>query len=313
MPMLRNLLIKLTTSHLARQAVTHFGPARRTARRFVAGETLEEAVAVVKRLNDQGLSATLNHVGESITSEAEAAQAVEDFRRLLQRIAAEGLVSSISVKPSHLGLAFGADLCYENIADIVQTAQQHGLMVEIDIEGSTDVEATLAIYRRLLQTFNNGLRQAMQAYLYRTPADLQHLFEQGLTPNIRLVKGAYQEPPELAYQDKQEINRAMLRLMEILLSPQAQASGAYLALGSHDPLLIESLRREVELRGIGKDKFEFQMLLGVRRDEQQRLAGQGYQVRVYVPYGSAWYPYFMRRLAERPANLFFILRAFFGK
>jgi proline dehydrogenase len=311
--MLRNLLIKLSTSDLARQVVTHFGPARRTARRFVAGETLDEAVAVVKRLNAQGLSAALNHVGESINSQAEAAQAVEDFRRLLDRIAAEGLISSISVKPSHLGLAFGADLCYENIADIVQTAQHHGLTVEIDMEGSADVEATLTIYRRLLQTFNNGIRQAMQAYLYRTPADLEQLFEQGLVPNIRLVKGAYKEPPELAYQNKQEINQAVLRLMEMCLSPQAQARGAYLALGSHDPFLIKNLCRAVEARGIEKDKFEFQMLLGVRRDEQQRLAGQGYQVRVYVPYGNAWYPYFMRRLAERPANLFFILRAFFAR
>jgi proline dehydrogenase len=311
--MLRNLFIQLSKSESLRRIVTHFGPARRMARRFVAGETLDEAVAVVKQLNKQGLKAVLNHVGESIASQAEASQAAEDFRRLLDRIAAEQLDSSISLKPSHLGLTFGADFCYENVADIVQTARQHGLMVEIDIEGSADVEATLDIYRRLVQTFGNGVRQAMQGYLYRTPADLQQMFEQGLKPNIRLVKGAYQEPPEIAYQDKQEINQAMLRLMQIFLSPPALADGAYLALGSHDPFLIQALIREAEVRGIKKNKFEFQMLLGVRRDEQQRLANLGYQVRVYVPYGSAWYPYFMRRLAERPANVFFILRALFGR
>lgn len=309
--MLRSFFINLSTSEVARRFVTHFGPARRMARRFVAGETLDEAVAVVKGLNARGIKAILNEVGEGVTSQAEATAAAGTFQQLLRRIAAEGLDATISLKPSHVGLAFGRDFCYENIAGIVHTAHQLGLLVEIDIEGSADVEATLSIYHQLLETFGGHVRQAIQAYLYRTPADIQRVIEAG--GNVRLVKGAYQEPPEIAHQDKTEINQAMIRLMEMFFSPEACEKGAYLALGSHDPELIEVLLRETEVRGIAPDKFEIQMLLGIRRDEQQRLAGMGYQVRVYVPYGSAWYPYFMRRLAERPANVFFILRAFFGK
>jgi proline dehydrogenase len=262
-------------------------------------------------LNTQGIKAILNEVGESVTSQAEASAAAETFQQLLHRIAVEGLDATISIKPSHVGLNFGRDFYYENMADIVQTAQQLGLRVEIDMEGSGDVETTLSVYHQLLTTFENNIRQAIQAYLYRTPADVQRIIEAG--GSIRLVKGAYQEPPELAYQTKPEINQAMIQLMELFFSPEALQQGAHLALGSHDPELIEDLLRETEVRGIARDQFEIQMLLGVRRDEQQRLADLGYQVRVYVPYGSAWYPYFMRRLAERPANLFFILRAFFSK
>ena len=309
--MLRSFFINLSASDTARRFVTHFGPARRMARRFVAGETLDEAVTVVKRLNAQGIKAILNEVGESVTSQAEASAAAATFQQVLRRIAAEGLEATVSIKPSHVGLAFGRDFCYENIADIVQTAQQLDLGVEIDIEGSPDVETTLSIYHQLLTTFGTHIRQAIQAYLYRTPADAQRIIEAG--GRIRLVKGAYQELPEIAFQTKGEINQAMSQLMELFLSPEALAKGAHLALGSHDPELIQTLLHKAEARGISRDNFEIQMLLGVRRDEQERLAKLGYQVRVYVPYGAAWYPYFMRRLAERPANVFFILRALFGR
>jgi proline dehydrogenase len=193
----------------------------------------------------------------------------------------------------------------------VQKAREFNNLVEIDMEGSADVDDTLAIYHRLLDTFGNGLRQAVQSYLYRTPEDVQQIIKRG--GGIRLVKGAYDEPPEIAYQQPAEINRATIRLMETCLSLEARQRGAYLALGSHDPELIDWLIRESKAREIAQDQFEVQMLLGVRRDEQQRLADLGYQVRVYVPYGTAWYPYFMRRLAERPANVLFILRAILGK
>lgn len=309
--MLRKFFIRLSASDAARSLVTHLGPARRMARRFVAGETLDEGVAVVKDLNRQGIKAILNEVGESITSEAEANQVVKNFQLLLERIAAEGLDSTISLKPSHVGLAFGRDFCYENIADIVQKAAALNIVVEIDMEGSDDVDDTLAIYHRLLDTFGGGLRLAVQSYLYRTPADVQPIIERG--GGIRLVKGAYDEPPDIAYQKPGEINQATIRIMEAFLSPQAQACGAYLALGSHDPELIDWLVRETTTRAISHDRFEFQMLLGVRRDEQQRLADLGYQVRIYVPYGLAWYPYFMRRLAERPANVLFMARALVGR
>jgi len=309
--MLRSFFVGLSTNRSARNFVTHFGPARRAARRFIAGETLDEAVAVVRALNAQGIKGLMNEVGESITTRAEAAQAAENFKTLLRRIAAEGLDSTISLKPSHVGMTFGADFCYENIAGIVQAARELGNTVEMDMEESRDVDATLQVYHRLLDTFGGGVRLAIQAYLFRTPADVERIIERG--GGVRLVKGAYREPPDIAHQDKKAINQAMIRVMEMLLSPRAREKGAFLALGSHDPRLIEWLIHETERRGIGKEAFEFQMLQGVRRDEQLRLARAGYRIRVYVPYGVAWYPYFMRRLAERPANVLFLARAVFGK
>jgi proline dehydrogenase len=309
--MFRSLFISFSTSERARNFVTHFGPARAMARRFIAGETMDEAVAVVKELNQRGIKAILNEVGEHLESQAEAKQAAAAFHDLLRRIDAEGLDSTISLKPSHVGMTFGADFCFETIADIVQVARQYQIGVEVDMEGSADVEDTLAVYHRLLDTFGGGIRLAIQAYLYRTPADIDRIIERG--GGVRLVKGAYQEPPEIAYQDREEIRQACRDLMAKFLTPEAQAQDAFLILGSHDPALIEWLTEEAASRGLAKDRFEFQMLLGVRRDEQQRLADLGYQVRVYVPYGQAWYPYFMRRLAERPANVFFLGRAMLGK
>ncbi len=308
--MLRNFFIQLSTSESARSFTTHFGPARQLARRFVAGETLDEAVAVVKELNSRGIKAILNHVGESVTTPAEASAAADEFQAILQRIRTEGLDADISLKPSHVGLGFGRNFCFENMAGVVKTARDLGISVEMDIEASPDVDDTLAIYHRLLDTFDCDIRQAIQTYLFRTPADVQKIIEAG--GGIRLVKGAYQESPAIAYQRRDEIRQASFRVIEMMLSPEAVAKGAYLALGSHDPVLIEALLRTANRCGLSPEQFEIQMLLGVRRDEQQRLADLGYQVRVYVPFGTAWYPYFMRRLAERPANVFFIGRAFLG-
>lgn len=309
--MLRKFFIGLSESAAARNFVTHFGPANRMARRFVAGETMDQAVAVVKELNARGIKGLLNEVGESVTTQAEANQAALAFHDLLRRIEAEKLDSTVSLKPSHVGMGFGPDFCYENIAGIVEVARELDNVVEIDIEASPDVPATLDIYHRLLDTFGGGVRLAIQAYLHRSPDDVQAILDRG--GSIRLVKGAYDELPEIALQEKQAINEASIELMKPFLTPEARQKGAYLALGSHDPALIEWLVREAEVQGVGKDEFEFQMLLGVRRDEQQRLADLGYKVRVYVPYGTAWYPYFMRRLAERPANVLFLARAFVGK
>jgi len=308
--MLRSFFIGLSHSQSAQNVVTHFPPARRTARRFIAGETLDDAVAVVRALNDNGIKGLMNEVGEAITTREEATQAAQDIKTLLHRINDEGLDASISLKPSHIGLTFGADFFFETVADIVDTARKLNNFVEMDMEGSADVEDTLSVFHRLLDTFGGGLKLAVQGYLYRTPVDVEKLIAHG--GGIRLVKGAYAEPPEIAIQDKGAINEAMKRVMEQTLTPEARAQGAFLALGSHDPALIEWLIARTTALGIAKDQFEFQMLQGVRRDEQLRLARMGYQVRVYVPYGAAWYPYFMRRLAERPANVFFMARAMFG-
>jgi len=308
--MLRNFFIGLSNSESAEKVVIGFPPAKKMARRFIAGESLADAVAVVRELNSRGIKAILNHVGESVTTPQEAGVAAAEVQTLLQRIHAEKLDADVSIKPSHVGLGFGRDFCFENMADIVQVAREFGISVELDIEASADVDDTLDIYHRLLSTFGGDIRQAVQAYLFRTPADVEKIIAHG--GSIRLVKGAYQEPATIAYQTREEINAAVLRLIQLLLSPAAVEKGAYLALGSHDPVIIEALLREAKARNIPSDRFEIQMLLGVRRDEQQRLADQGYQMRVYVPFGEAWYPYFMRRLAERPANVFFITRAMFG-
>lgn len=308
--MLRKLFLYLSANETSRKLVTVFPPARRLARRFVAGETLDEAVAVVKQLNNRGIKAILNHVGESVTTPAEATAAANEFQAILQRIHAEKLDADISLKPSHVGLGFGRDFCFDNVAGVVRQAAALGVSVEMDIEASADVNDTLAIYHRLLGAFGGDIRQAVQTYLFRTPADVQKIIEAG--GGIRLVKGAYQESPAIAYQRRDDICQASFRVIDMMLSPAAVANGAYLALGSHDPVLIEALLRTANRRGLSPSQFEIQMLLGVRRDEQQRLADLGYQVRVYVPFGAAWYPYFMRRLAERPANVFFIGRAYLG-
>jgi proline dehydrogenase len=308
--MMRDMFISLSNNEVAQKFVTHFPPAQKTAHRFVAGETLSAAVAVVKSLNQHGIKAVMNEVGESISTRAEAEAAASEFHTLLHRIKQEGLQASVSLKPSHLGLAFGLDFFYETVADIVAQAQKLGITVEMDMEGSGDVDLTLQCYHRLLDTFGGGVRLALQGYLHRTSADMAAIIERG--GGVRLVKGAYAEPPSIALQDREAIREACRQLMLTFFTPQAQETGAYLALGSHDPVLIAWLLQTAADKKIPPERFEIQMLQGVRRDEQIRLAELGYQVRVYVPYGSAWYPYFMRRLAERPANVLFIARALFG-
>ena len=308
--MLRRFFITLSRSEAMRRFVTHFGPARYAARRFIAGETLDEAIATVRDLNARGILATLDHLGENVASREDARRAAREYQELLQRIAAEGVQSTISVKLTHVGLDFGEDFCCGLMRAIVQTAKSLGNMVEVDIEGSEYTQSTLNVFHCLLDEYRN-MRLALQAYLFRTEGDLQGLIERG--SSVRLCKGAYDEPPTIAWKEKAEVDASFARLMDLMLSEQAIQRGFYPALGTHDHRLILRAEREVARRGIGKDQFEFQMLHGVRRDWQQRLAAEGYRLRIYVPYGTQWYPYFMRRLAERPANVLFMVRAFLGK
>jgi proline dehydrogenase len=308
--MLRRFFITLSRSETMRRFVTQFGPARRTARRFIAGETLDEAIAVVRELNARGILATLDHLGENVASREDAQRAAQEYRELLQRIAAEGVQSTISVKLTHVGLDFGEDFCCDVMLSIVQTAKSLGNTVEIDIEGSDYTQSTLNVFHCLLDEYQN-LRQALQAYLFRTGEDLQGLIKRG--SSVRLCKGAYDESPTVAWKEKAEVDASFARLMVLMLSEEASQNGFYPALATHDHALILRAEREVANRGIGRDRFEFQMLHGVRRDWQRRLAVDGYRVRIYVPYGTQWYPYFMRRLAERPANVLFMARAFLGK
>jgi len=308
--MLRRLFITLSHSDAMRRFVTHFGPARRTARRFIAGETLDEAIAVVRDLNARGILAALDHLGENVASRDDAERAAGEYQELLQRIAAEGVQSTISVKLTHVGLDFGEDFCCDLMRSVLETARSVENMVEIDIEGSEYTQSTLDVFHCLLDE-NDNLRLALQAYLFRTEEDLQGLIERG--SSVRLCKGAYDESPSIAWKEKGEVDASFARLMDLMLSEQAIQKGFYPALATHDHALILRAEREVARRRIDKDRFEFQMLHGVRRDWQQRLAADGYRLRIYVPYGTQWYPYFMRRLAERPANLLFMTRAYLGK
>jgi len=307
---LRTTLITLSRSERARRLILGWAPARRMSRRFIAGETLDEAIAVVRSLNQRGILATLDHLGENVANQADAQRAVQEYQHLLQRIAAEKVQSTISVKPTHIGLDFGQEFCYQQARAIVDTAHSLGLTVEIDMEGSAYTEATLAIFHRLLDDFRN-LRVALQAYLFRAEADLKKLIERG--SSVRLCKGAYDEPASLAWKKRAEVSASYSRLMKMTLGPEARRTGFYPALATHDHELILLAEQLVASQGIGKDQFEFQMLHGVRRDWQQRLATDGYRVRIYVPYGTQWYPYFMRRLAERPANVLFMARAWVGR
>ena len=307
--MLRQFFIALSQSNMARRFVTRFPPARITSRQFISGETIDECVSVVKDLNARGISVLMNEVGEYVTTREEAQQAAQSFQKIAYRIAEDKLGASISIKPSFLGLGFGKEFFYENMASLVQVAYDLDIPIEMDMEESKDVDTTLAVYYRLLKKFGDRIHIAIaiQVYLHRTQADVQKLIHAG--GNIRLVKGAYNESPAIALQNHDAVNQACMMYMRTFLSEEVRKKGCFLALGSHDPVLIEWLLAEADRMCVDKESFEIQMLQGVRQNEQQRLADMGYQVRIYVPYGIAWYPYFMRRLAERPANALLLARS----
>jgi proline dehydrogenase len=276
---------------------------RNLTRRFVAGETLEEELAVCARLQSEGMLSSLDHLGENVTSLDEAAASRDFYLAALDQIAARGLTSTISVKLTQMGLDFSGEACLENVRALVQRAKSAGTRIEIDMESSAYTERTLKTVERLAEECG-CIRAVIQAYLFRSAADIERLNQMGIP--VRLCKGAYLEPHDAAFADKKAVDRNYLKLMKTLLD-----RGTYPAIATHDEDLQNEAQRYRRERGIGADKFEFQMLYGIRRDLQRRLAGEGYRVRVYVPYGTAWYPYFMRRLAERPSNAMFLIRNFF--
>jgi proline dehydrogenase len=275
----------------------------------VAGEALSEALAVAGALNRGGLRVTLDHLGENVTKPEEARRATGEYIQLLREIALRpdlaGERCTISVKLTQLGLETSDEFCLENTRATVGEAARLGNRVEIDMEGSPYTERTLNLFYRLRDS-SPVMRLCVQAYLYRTEQDLRRLIEMGAS--VRLCKGAYDEPPSLAFPHKAEVDANFMRLLAMLMSEEARQSGAFAAIATHDEKIIHQALGLITERRIAGHRFEFQMLYGIRRDLQDRLAAQGYTVRVYVPYGQEWYPYYMRRLAERPANLFFILR-----
>jgi proline dehydrogenase len=297
---LRAGILRAADDRHVRRFMDRYGM-RLGAGRFVAGETLDECVVVLRRLADQGLHANTTLLGESVRDRAEAEAVADEYGRILERLHAERLPCNVALKLTHLGLELDAELAYANVDRVVKVAEALGTFVRIDMEQSSVVEATLAIYRRLREAGHERVGTVLQSYLYRTEGDLASLLP--LAPNLRFVKGAYLEPPEIAYPDKADVDAAYARLVETAL-----AGGAYAAIATHDERLIERLIAFAEREGIGRDRFELQMLYGVRPGLQLELVRRGFKVLVATPYGPEWYPYLMRRLAERPANVGFILR-----
>jgi proline dehydrogenase len=271
------------------------------AARFVAGEDLDACVEILRGLNEHGLYANTTLLGEDVREEAEARAAVEQYLVILDRLHAEELRCNVALKLTHLGLDIDEELAYENLERLVSRAGELGNFIRIDMEYSSLVDATLRLYRRVREAGFDNVGTVLQSYLYRTPDDLESLLP--LAPNLRLVKGAYLEPESVAYPKKADVDAAYMRLVERSLT-----GGGYTAIATHDERLIEHALAFVEREGIGRDRFELQMLYGVRPQLQIDLAARGYKVLVAAAYGPEWFPFFTRRLAERPANLTFLVR-----
>ncbi len=306
--MMRTVLLRLSRSEKARGAFAQYQFMQRASRRFVAGEKLEDALHVVQELNHQGVLATLDHLGENVALEVEARSAQEEYRAILNQIERTKIRSHVSLKPTQMGMDRDFDLCYENVRAIVEYAWRYRNFVRIDMESSAYTDRTLQLYQRLRDEGFENVGVVIQSYLYRSAADLEQLIEQGA--NVRLCKGAYQESPSIAFPQKRDVDSNYKKLVERMLSEEALQKRAYVALATHDEQLITWAKGLARERQISLDRFEFQMLYGIRRDLQQQLVQEGYRMRVYVSYGTQWYPYFMRRLAERPANLLFLLKNF---
>jgi proline dehydrogenase len=300
---MRALLLKLSSSPRMARWVTGNRLSRRLSRRFVAGESLDEAIAAARALNQAGMAVSLDHLGENVSSEEAARRARDAYIEIFDRIAAEKIDGNVSLKLTQLGLDFSTELCRELLGTIVARADALDNFLRIDMEGSPYTAKTIALCREMRARSAN-VGTVIQAYLFRSEQDIRDLIAAGC--RIRLCKGAYKEPPEIAFQKKSEVDANFVKLMQILLR-----SGIYHGIATHDERMIAATADFAAKEGIGKDRFEFQMLYGIRADLQRQLIRDGYRMRVYIPYGSDWFPYFMRRLAERPANVLFILRNLF--
>jgi proline dehydrogenase len=274
---------------------------RKLTSRFVAGRTLREGIAVLQKLAGEDILGTLDFLGENVTSLDEAGRSRDTYLAALTEIEKHRLPATVSIKLTQFGLDFSEDACLNNVAKLVARARSIGSCVEIDMESSTYTDRTLRSLGCLQQRFPGSLRAVIQAYLFRSEDDVRMLSSQNIP--VRLCKGAYSEPPSVAFANKSDVDRNYVKLMKLLLS-----EGVHPAIASHDEKIIREALRYLKEQKIAPDRFEFQMLYGIRRDLQNQLTAEGYRLRLYVPYGDAWYPYFMRRLAERPANVLFLAR-----
>ena len=301
----RNLLLRASQSDRLRETFPRLPFAERAVRRFMPGEHAEDALDAAQRLGEEGMATTLTQLGENVSEPAEADAVARHYRGVLDRIEVRDLDTEISVKPTHLGLDLDAHRALENLAQLAGQSHAMDRWLWIDMEGSPYVDPTLDLYRALKERVAN-VGVCLQAYLYRTPDDLAALLP--LAPGIRLVKGAYSEPDGMAFPRKRNVDERYLQLAEALL--QAQKEGAVrAAFATHDLALVSRIRERARERGIAAGELEFQMLYGIRPDAQRRLAAEGCRVRVLISYGEAWFPWYMRRLAERPANVWFVARS----
>ena len=301
----RRFLLFLSRQRHLRRWMETSPLAQRLATRFVAGETLDQALAVSRKLNSDGITITLDHLGESVSTLEEAAEARDVYLRTLSAIHDSGIRGNVSLKLTQFGLDFSNDQCRANVEQLVSRAAELNSFVRIDMESSEYTERTIDLMTGLHERFG-AVGIVVQAYLRRTKDDVEKLNSRGI--RVRLCKGAYLEPASVAFAGKSEVDRNYVELMKLLLD-----QGNYPAIATHDERMIEQTKAYATARNVPRDAFEFQMLYGIRRDLQRQLIAEGYRLRVYVPFGKAWYPYYMRRLAERPANVFFILRNLFRK
>ena len=297
---MRSFLLHLSENKRLAPLILNNALSRRVARRFVAGERLDDAIEAGREVNRAKRSASLDLLGENVSDEAGARRAAEDYLAIFDRIAREKLDANVSLKLTQLGLDLGEPLCQELLEGIVAHAAELGNFVRIDMEGSAYTQRTVGITRRVRAKYSN-MGTVMQAYLYRAEQDVKDLLSVGC--RMRLCKGAYKEPPDIAFPKKGDVDANYVKLMKLLLS-----SGIYHGIATHDPAMIHATKKFVRERNIGREQFEFQMLYGIRTDLQEQLVRERYRLRVYIPFGADWFPYFMRRLAERPANLVFFLR-----
>jgi proline dehydrogenase len=301
--MTRNFFLYLSQQQRLRRWMETSPVARKLTGRFIAGETIDDELRVSAELQGQGIMTALDHLGENVTSLEEARGSAEAYLLALDQIAARGLPATVSLKATQFGMDVSEAACYENVLRVAAHAREIGSRVEIDMESTAYTERTLSLVTAVAREVGD-IRIAIQAYLFRTPADIERLNQLGI--RVRLCKGAYNEPPDVAYPNKADVDRSYVALMHRLFD-----QGTDPAIAGHDPRMIHEAIRYSREKGIAPERFEFQMLYGIRRDLQRHVVEQGFRLRVYVPYGTAWYPYFMRRLSERPANVLFVARSLF--
>lgn len=298
----RSALIWLSRHEGLKDFATGFNFFKKLTTRFVAGDTIDEVIPIIREINAENGTASFDHLNESVESATEAEREVEEYLNILAKIDEQRVRSNVSIKLTQFGLGIDSELAYRNARRVVEDAHRRGNFVRVDMEDSKVTQVTIDIFKRLRAEFGlNDVGIVLQSYLYRTYADAQELVK--LPARIRICKGAYFEPPEVAFADKKDVDANYIKVMQLLLS-----SGVYHGIATHDPKMIDATIEFASREGIGKEKYEFQMLYGIRRDLQRQLSRDGFNVRVYVPYGKHWYPYFMRRLAERPANIWFVLK-----